>query len=272
MKQLFLWLYRQIFYHAWLYPLNQHLYKISLRGIGVLNSEGEDVTGESYLLKKLSAQSQIKTVIDVGANIGTYTRMLQKAFPKATVYGLEPHPLTFKKLQKNTKRSKIKIFNIGLAKKSGKGKLYDFANDATLKSTQPTSTLASRYPQVITQLHQQKKQFFPITLQTLDRFAQQQKITRIDLLQIDTEGSELSVLEGAKALIKKQAVGIVQFEFNEMNVYSRTFLKDFMDILPNHRFYRIMKDGLILLEPYQPKIHEIFAFQNIVAIPKEMKF
>lgn len=46
--------------------------------------------------------------------------------------------------------------------------------------------------------------------------------------------------------------------------------KDFIDILPGYSFYRLMPRGLYTLGEYQPITHEIFAYQNIVAIHSSM--
>ena len=108
-------------------------------------------------------------------------------------------------------------------------------------------------------------------MDTLDNFAKKEKIKKIDFLKIDIEGNELSVLEGAKNLIKGNKISLIEFEFNEMNAYSRTFFKDFINLLPNFKFYRIMPKGLYKLGPYKPITHEIFAFQNILAVKKGLR-
>jgi FkbM family methyltransferase len=261
--------YRFIFVRKGFHRANYHLHRIALRGVGVLNSEGPHITGESDFLKNLSKYSDIKTIVDVGANTGEYAQELRFYFPKATIYAIEPHPKTFKKLSSLAKKEKLRVFNQGLGDHVGKGKLWDFADDAVLKHTQPTSTLASTLKEVIEDLHGQKAQAYEFPMNTLDNFVKQEKIEKIDFLKIDIEGAEISVLHGAKQLLKNKSISFIQFEFNEMNAYSKTFFKDFMDVLPQHLFYRIMPRGLYSLGAYRPSTHEIFAFQNIVAIPKE---
>ena len=55
-----------------------------------------------------------------------------------------------------------------------------------------------------------------------------------------------------------------------MNIFSRTFMRDFYQILPRHRMFRIVQDGLVPLGPYKPVTCEMFGIQNIVAVPEGM--
>lgn len=263
-------IYRFFLARKYLYKINYHLYKLSLRAIGILNSEGGGVTGEDYLLRSLKNLLPIKTIFDVGANDGGYSTSLRKFFPKATIYAFEPHPQSFQRLSRISNKYNIKVFRLGLGNKITKGKIWDFADDAKLKHTQPTSTLASIYKEVIEGYHRQKAQSFDIELTTLDDFTSKQNIKKIDFLKIDTEGSEYNVLLGARNLLKERKISVIQFEFNEMNVYSRRFFKDYVDLLSGYEFYRLLPNGLIKLGPYRPLEFEIFAFQNILAVP--MKF
>jgi FkbM family methyltransferase len=259
-------LYRFLFCRPVFYRVNYHLQRLTLRGIGVMNSEGNHITGEQYLFTML-ADKQIKTVVDVGANTGGYALDLHRAISTARIHAIEPHPKTFLLLKKNLTGKYAQLYNLGLGDKTGKGTLWDFADDADLKHTQPTSTLASTLKNVIEEFHQQKAQAFSFQITTLDAFAEKEKISTIDFLKIDTEGNELDVLKGAKDLLRKKKIRFIQFEFNEMNVYNRTFFKDFIDMLPGYTFYRLMPTGLYPLGSYKPSTHEIFAFQNILAVP-----
>jgi FkbM family methyltransferase len=269
MTQKMLNIYRYIFCRKFFHRFNYHAYRIALRGIGVLNSEGSGITGESYLLKKISENISIKTIIDVGANTGGYSQELRMRFSKAAIYAIEPHPETFKILSAFAKKNRIYAYKQGLGDHIGKEKLWDFANDAVLKHTQPTSTLASTLRKVVEDFHKQKAQSYVFEMDTLDNFTKKKGIRKIDFLKIDVEGAELSVLRGARNLLKNNNISFIQFEFNEMNAYSRTLFKDFINILPNHIFYRIMPNDLYKMGIYRPNTHEIFAFQNILAVSRK---
>ena len=245
---------QQFFYHG---------HKLMLRGLGLLNADGDDVTGEYWLLNRL-AKSEIKTVVDVGANVSIYG---YDRLPKQVRYiGFEPNPETFALLQKQKYPERVQLHQLAVGASEKTIKLYDFADDAVLKLTQPTATLASTSKAVIEQFHHQKAKAYDVKQIALDDFLKKQKVASIDLLKIDVEGYELAVLQGAKQLIAKQMISLIQFEFNEMHVYHRVFFKDFIDLLPNYTLYRLGPNGLLPLPAYRPLTHEIFAFQNILAI------
>ncbi len=249
------------------------LYKFSLRGMGILNAGSDDVTGELWFINKL-AQQKLDTIFDVGANTVIFgaDRLVAK-----TIYAFEPHPKIFAKylrqfsgeknsVKKNRFGTKIIAHNLAVGSKNEKVQLWDFADDSELRGTQPTSTLASLNRTVIENLHGQKAQGFSVDCVTLDSFAKAEKVKNISLLKIDVEGFELEVLKGASQLLQDRKIELIQFEFNQMHVFQRVFFKDLIDILVDYKLYRLSRSGLLPLAPYSPVTHEIFAFQNIVAI------
>jgi len=246
--------WQKLFYHG---------HKLMLRGLGLLNADGDDVTGENFLLARL-AQSNIKTIVDVGANVSIYG---YDRLPKRVRFiGFEPNPETFSQLQKKNYPGRVQLHQLAVGATEKTIKLYDFADDAVLKTTQPTATLASTSKAVIEQFHHQKAKTYSVQQVTLDTFLAKLKISKVDLLKIDVEGYELSVLKGAQKLIADEKIDLIQFEFNEMHVYHRVFFKDFIDLLPSYTLYRLGPNGLLPLPAYRPLTHEIFAFQNILAI------
>ncbi len=249
-------------------PVYQHLFKLSLRGMGILNAEGSDITGEQWFMQTIKAKnSSMKTIVDVGANVGGYTSELMMYFPRASYYCFEPNPETFGLLQKNHRHhTRVHLYNAAVSNQNGTFRLYDFADNAPLKATQPTATMASPYKEVIEKFHQQPAKMYRMNSITLDRWAKDNHITSIDWLKIDTEGHELQVLQGAANLLRQSQIKRIQFEFNDMHAYSRTFLRDILNVLPQYQIYRLLPHGWYPLPPYRPLTHELFGFQNLVAL------
>ena len=262
MLDLLLGVYRSLFARKCFQKFNKVIYLMSLHGLGILNYKTDKQSGEDYFLRYELKCPNEAVVFDVGANIGDYSLSLMRLNEKLNIYAFEPHPITYRQLDKNTQLFDIKIFNIGIGAKEGSLVLYDYeSNDG--------SEHASLYKDVIEQLHKGQSVEHKVNVITLDQFALQHDINKIYLLKIDTEGHELEVLKGAKKLLQEERISMIQLEFNEMNVVSRVFFKDIWDLLPNYNLYRMLPDGLVPINNYFPVFCEIFAYQNIVAKLKE---
>lgn len=266
MRSDLLHLYRFCFARPQLARFHHHLFTMALRGLGVLNAEGPAATGEAWLMAQLQKKIPVKTLIDVGANLDV---LGVQEFPHAHIIACEPHPVTFARLSHSYPKRHfphVQLLQVALGERRGRQRLWDFADDAELKHTQPTSTLASLDRGVIENLHGQKAQGYPVEVETIDHLMKKMKLTTIDFLKIDTEGFEYRVLKGAAKSLAAGKINIILFEFNEMNVYQRVFMRDFIELLEGFTFYRLLPSGVLPLGRYRPLTHEVFGFQNIVAV------
>jgi FkbM family methyltransferase len=231
--------------------------------MGYLNYQDMYVSGESFALGMISNKND-PLILDVGAadNSEFVSRIMSK-YPSSHIHAFEPNPKSYDLLVKNNQYKNVFYYKYGLGEKSKTLKLYDYKGSS---STQH----ASLYKENIVLVHNQKTISHSIQIKKLDDFMKGIGIDKpIDFLKIDTEGAELSVLKGATMLLNARKIRLIQFEFNVMNVYSRVFLRDFIEILPNYTLYKLLPDGLIPIHPYTPWLTEIFSFHNILAILEE---
>jgi FkbM family methyltransferase len=252
------WLYRKLFAKRVFYKFNLLVFNLGLRGMGIRNYETDSASGEVHFIKHHIPLIETGVIIDVGANVGNYSRKVRAANSKVKIYAFEPHPATYQKLLNNTAGMQIEAINSGVGSSSGILKLYDYAED-------DGSSHASLYQEVIEKIHKSKATEHEVEVITLDEFAERDHVDRVSLLKIDTEGNELEVLKGFTKYLEAGKVDLIHFEFNEMNVVSRALFKDFMELLPDYDFFRMLPNELVLIEKYHPLYCEIFAYQNIVA-------
>ena len=257
--------YTFLFGNIYFSKINKLLFNLSIRGLGVLIFDKDMVSkGEIKFLKKFLKNKPQPVIIDVGANIGNYSKRLFEINKNAQVLAFEPHPKTFQKLVLNINSKNFKAFNFGLSDKAEKIFLFDYeSNDG--------SAHASIHKEVFESIYKQPLVQHSIKVETLDEiFFSQKHFKQIDLLKIDTEGSELKVLKGSKRLLKEKLIKTIHFEFNEMNIISKVTFKEFRDMLIDFDFYRILSNGdLLPLKSYWPVMNELYAFQNIIAIQKK---
>ena len=231
---------------------------------GILKYQDDITSGEQYFVDeflKEAVTSDRPTFVDVGAHVGKYSRNLRASFPRATVIAFEPNPITFAELAKQFPAGEVRCINLGLGSRRARLPIFSYADNTT-------SSHASVYADVLTGLHgADTVAQMEIEIDTLDEQCRTLGVDYIDLLKIDTEGHELEVLKGATSLIAEQRIGIIQFEFNEMNTVSRVFLRDFYTMMSGYDFFRLDSSRLIPLGNYDTA-NEIFKFQNIVARQK----
>ena len=263
MYSILLRLYAFVFARRWFRKWNVLLFDLGLRGLGILNHHDRNVSGELPFLHQCLRGKDSPVVFDVGANVGGYSSDVLAVNPTATVFAFEPHPLTFERLVSNINAQRnVHAFNCAVGDRPGRQILYDRCSEG---GTMHASILRG----VIEDIHKVQSSETEVTILTLDEFIEEKGLTRVDLLKIDTEGYELNVLKGGIKAIRSGIFKVIQFEFNEMNVFSRVFFKDFIEMLPQYQFHRMLPGSLQRIEGYIPVRCEVFAFQNIVAILRE---
>lgn len=251
--------------------LNLFLFYTSLRGLGVNNiTHGlpffspEYFSGEDYLIKKIIRNFDKKKFLylDIGGNDGNHVKKIINFTKNIKFKIFEPNINNFKKIKKNINTSKrIQCSNFKLGNKKGTEKFYDHNVSGSVH--------ASSYKKNLQYLFDKKIIAYKTNVQKIDNLKFKEKVK---LIKIDVEGDELKVLKGAKKLIKKDNP-IIILEFNSCHVFSRTFLKDIMNILYLYDVYRILPGGKILTikDKYETTTYEIFSYQNILFYPKKEK-
>lgn len=244
--------------------LAEAVYDVALRwngfAIGFKGKEGLSHPEEAFL-KRFLPNVGPGVLMDVGANHGSYTLFLQRARPSASIYAFEPHPRSFALLQQRATLPNVHLVNAALSDTAGFVELYDFANN-------DGSTQASLSQEAVA-LFDANTVHHSVECTTLDAFAEAQGIEQIAFLKIDTEGFDINVLRGAQRLLSERRIGAIQFEFIPTNIALRVTMRDFFEILPGYRLHRLcVNGGLMPLEPYSVKRHEVFVIQNIIALPR----
>jgi len=236
---------------------------------GIHNYQSDDLSGESHVLKQWlpsyfgDRKGSELTFLDVGANVGDYSTSLSSQFASCRIFSFEPNPETFKSLLGGIEsQPHIQAFNLAVGDSESAISLWT-------RHSADASQHASMYAEVLSDQHKYNDLVsVDVDQVTLDAFCLKHSIDRIDFLKIDVEGHEMSVLKGAKSLLAAGNIEVIQFEFNEMNLISRVFLRDFFDLLQDSfTLYRLLPDRLDEIE--YSSTEEIFLFQNFLAVKKK---
>lgn len=155
-----------------------------------------------------SMQIDNPVMLDIGANTGSFC-LLPSVNPDLSGYAFEPTPairrILANNIALNNLQDKMKILPMAVSQREGLEKLKF-----------PKSGKDSGFACLGNPLRFDDWDEIDVPVTTLDRFAEQYNIEKLDLVKIDTEGCELNVLKGGEGLIREYHP-ILLTEFYEQN-------------------------------------------------------
>jgi len=193
----------------------------------------------SEIFEKLSKSTN--SFLDIGANIGFYSLLAAKANPDIKIHAFEPAKGPKYFLKKNIKinnfEKQIKPINLALSSTNGTIDFYEVEN---LKYKYLNYNLAGEGN---TGTKKTSRNFIKnkVNTITLDGFINANKINSIDLIKLDTEGTEVDILKSGVESIKKfQPIIICETLFNTTEKELSLFFKSL-----DYQFYNHLDDGLL---------------------------
>lgn len=243
-------------YHKYLYQLTKR-YVLFYRGE---NNADMYTNGEVHFLRNLLKKTQqIKTVFDVGANVGEFTAEIQKLNPKINIHCFEPDTRAFFKLRRKFHSQKRVIVNhLALSDKSTQKEIY---------LNKKIDSWTSFHPSPFKNRNDWKKSL--VETMTLDEYCKNNQVSHINLLKIDAEGHDFFILLGAKNLLKKSQIDIIQFEYGDASKYARVFFYDFIKLFQSYGYkvYKVMPTHLERIN-YKAEMEKT-SYANFIATKKD---
>jgi FkbM family methyltransferase len=219
------------------HPIRKMLWKI---GLDIHRYRPEP--DEMIWLKKIG----IKTIIDVGANIGQFAEEIRPNLPNASLYSFEPLKDCYETLQEAMKDDKkFKAFHMALG---------DTNEDVNMHRSEYSASSS------ILQMAQSHKELYPYTKNATDEKITVRRLDDIQelnpknlqkeiLVKIDTQGYEDRVIRGGIEFLKHTKVIIIETSF--ITLYEKQVL--FADI------YKMLTDiGFV----YKGSLHRKFNLKN----------
>ncbi len=177
--------------------------------------------------------------LDVGAFIGFYALVAVHANPSGRVYAFEPMPFIYQRLQRNVRLNRLSnIHCIAGAVGDRDGTAEFFHGGVELPSS---SSLSFEFiHRFVKDIH---SSIVPVV--TLDRFARDIGLDRIDLIKIDTESTESQVLQGGREILQRDRPTI----FCEVlgGCGSERLLEEILNPL-GYYYYLLTPDGPVLCD------------------------
>jgi FkbM family methyltransferase len=142
----------------------------------------------------------------------------------------------------------VEVIEAAVGECAGKAKFYTPGDGSGLASLHKRHDSHVRQEHLILQERE-------VTVTTIDEILDQHGIELVDLAKMDLEGHELFALRGAARSLKTHRIRTLTFEIGTANVDSRTYFRDFWDLLTGcgYRLQRIYPGGktVPVLEYYE---------------------
>jgi FkbM family methyltransferase len=153
----------------------------------------------------------IDTFFDVGANIGQTSKLALEEFGSARVYAFEPHPTTFNKLSQDLIDKRLSVYQLAFGEKISEVTLYEYGSSgdgSLINSLVPDARFPAQFGYSAAEIK--------VKCTTIDDFCKSNAIDRIDVLKIDTEGFDFSVIKGAQNMLREHKIKFIYTEFNDL--------------------------------------------------------
>jgi FkbM family methyltransferase len=150
-------------------------------------------------------------LIDVGASGGLEPNW-KSALKYLQIIGFEPDKRAYVDLIKNLNNNRY--FNIALGSQKESVPFYLTRKQTTSSIYKPNKQILQKFPDcerfdIVDQIK--------LETNTLDAICNENSIEYADFIKIDTQGTELSIMEGGKSIISKQIFGLeIEVEFTEL--------------------------------------------------------
>jgi FkbM family methyltransferase len=177
---------------------------------------------EEFMLDKLS---NCHIVFDVGANVGYYTVQMGRILKDVGhVYAFEPLSYQCSLLEKNIDLNdldNVTVIKAIVSDSSESRRIYFSGAEST-----GTSSLIIK-----------SDQYEDVISTTIDQFCKEKGIGEIDLIKIDVEGYELTVLKGMSELLANGKIKMLFLEIeNELLTEAGTSAEEIVAFLDNYHY------------------------------------
>lgn len=240
-----------------------------LRPYGVLNVRYKDISFQmstnetSYVTKQLfwngpenfeytpifeQLVRKCAGFVDIGANTGYYSLLAAKANPSIVVHAFEPASGPYHFLAENIRinllAGRVFAHEIALSNDKGEVEFFEIINPAGTFARYNLSGVGGLKKTHETQEQSVRKK---VRAETLDQYATQTGISLLDLIKIDTEGTENLVLEGARQIITQhKPIIICETLFNKIEPQLEAIMKTHGYLFFNHIKGKLHQTGTLI--------------------------
>lgn len=214
--------------------------------------------GEYWLLERLlQGMDSGGVLLDVGANKGDWSlralEIAERTRKEVRLSSFEPCSATREILTARLPLSAhVEVFPFALSNTEGEADFFSSgAGVGTNSMSAESGPMAER-----------------VQLMTLDVFLDHQGIDRVSMVKVDTEGFDLSVLEGAAKSIASGRIEVVQFEYNWRWLLNKASLLDVFNLIDGmpYRLGKLSGESIVFFDKWHFELDRYFENNYVLVL------
>jgi FkbM family methyltransferase len=151
----------------------------------------------------------IKTVLDIGANVGEFSQMMTRILPGCQIYAFEPLEECVVVLRNNLAGyPQFQVFNTALGNYSGGASMRRNALTYASSLLENTELHLQNYPEL-----KQSSHAVSVSVSALDQMAEEMRLEPALLIKIDVEGYTKQVIEGGSRTLDRAHAVIIEASY-----------------------------------------------------------
>ena len=217
---------------------------------------------ESDTMQSLLTASTI--FIDIGANVGYYSLLAAQMITTGRVYSFEPVSATYKKLLQNISLndfSSIYCEQVAISNFTGQATVFLSADENTGMSGLQSAKNFSGKTEIINCI-------------TLDEAQVNFNIPKIDLIKIDVEGSEVTVLKGMEQIINRyKPILLIEISIATLALHNEK-IETIYELLfaKNYIAFQVIEANVLKQVYYPQEANLMFFFHKDFIFPTQIHF
>lgn len=224
------------------------------------NSEGLVI---ERVAKACAAAGKSAVVFDCGANLGIWTDLARETFAQngvqARFHMFEPSPASHASIAAKTHElANVTLHQMALSDQEGEAAFH------LVSPTGGTNSLSSADIDA--------QEVIRVRTARGSDIAAAAGLERIDLLKIDTEGHDYAVLCGFEDMLARQAIGVIQFEYNHRWLASGRSLHHVFTLAAAHGYVvgRADHGGIDIYGGWNPEIDRFIEWNYLLIAPDQI--
>lgn len=179
-----------------LYVLSRpSLLKIVLKGIYL----------PQYIQFEWFKKFKISTFIDIGANEGNVSNVINYISPSTKIFAFEPLKEKDKLIRNKLKSKNLTVEPLALSDHSGTQTFHEYNFHAASSFIKPDPTRFSKYMRVA--------KSYPVKMTTLDQYFKNKQLKKPIFVKMDVEGTEYFIIKGGQKTLKQVSFIVIETSF-----------------------------------------------------------